>query len=65
MKLKDYLNEERIHPAYFAVTNGISITSIYRYLKGERPQFSTACKIEKVTNGKVTVEEMRGPNGKE
>ncbi len=59
MQLKGYFEKERIDPVAFAVENGISVTSIYRYMRGGRPHFKTACKIEKRTKGQVTVEELR------
>lgn len=61
MKLKEYFEEERIDPVLFAVTGGISITSIYRYMRGGRPHRKTACKIEQMTNRKVTVEDLLPP----
>lgn len=62
MKLKEYFEKGRIDPVAFAVQEGISVTSIYRYMNGGRPHFKTACKIEKATKGKVTVEDLRGQN---
>lgn len=61
MKLKEYLEKERIDPVLFAVTGGISVTSIYRYMRGGRPHRKTACKIEQMTQGKVSVEDLLPP----
>lgn len=62
MKLKEYFEKERIDPVAFAVKGGISVTSIYRYMKGKRPHRKTACKIEEMTHGKVSVEDLLPPN---
>lgn len=58
--LKEYFERNRIDPVQFAVENGISITSIYRYLRGARPTYKIACKIEKLTDGQVKLEDLRG-----
>lgn len=58
MKLKEYFIKERINPVAFSLESEISVTTIYRYLSGGRPHFKNACKIEKITLGKVTVEEL-------
>lgn len=60
MKLKEYFLENRIDPVRFAVDNGFSVTSIYRYLRGSRPHFPKAVCIEKATKGKVTIQDLRG-----
>lgn len=59
MNLKEYILEERIDPVRFAVENGFSVSSIYRYMRGERPHFLIAAQIEKATKGKVTVQDLR------
>jgi len=64
MKLKEYFEKNRIDPVEFAVKAGISVTSIYRYMRGERPHMKTAIKLEKLTKKNVTVEELRGEDGK-
>jgi hypothetical protein len=60
MKLQDYLLEEKTDPVRFAVDNGFSVASIYRYLKGGRPRFLIAVAIESATKGKVTIKDLRG-----
>ena len=58
MKLRDYFKKKRIDPVAFAVESGISVTSIYRYMKGRKPHRKTAYKIEELTGGEVTVEDL-------
>lgn len=60
MKLKEYFRIYRIDPVNFSVKSGISVSSIYRFLDGRTPSFTTAIKIEKATDGKVTFEDLRG-----
>lgn len=62
MKLKEYLEKHRIDPVAFALEIGISVTTIYRYMRGKPCHRKTAYKIEYQTKGKVTVEEMLGIN---
>ena len=62
MKLKDYFVQERIDPVRFAVDNGFSVTSIYRYMRGGKPHFPKAIALERATKGKVTVQDLRGIN---
>lgn len=59
MKLKEYFIENEIDPVRFAVDNGFSVSSIYRYMRGLRPHFLIAVTIEKATKGKVTVKDLR------
>lgn len=59
MTLKEYFEKNRIDPVVFAVQVGIGVTSVYRYLRGGIPHLKTAVKIEKHTNGAVTVDELR------
>ena len=59
VNLKEYLRIKRITPKDFALKTGIGMTSIYRYIKGTAPTFARACEIEKFTDGKVSVEELR------
>ena len=58
MKLKEYLEKERIDPVAFAVQIGISVSTIYRIMRDGNPTRKTAYKIEKMTGGKVRVEEL-------
>lgn len=62
MKLKDYLKTYDIDPTAFAVKAGISVSSLYRFLRGHTPNRTTARSIEKATNGIVTYQELRGIN---
>lgn len=62
MMLKEYFDKHRIDPFTFAYNTDISVTAIYRYLKGFKPHLKRAVKIEKATGGLVTVEELRGSN---
>ncbi len=58
MNLKEYFEKQRIDPVLFAVQCGVSVTSIYRYMRGGRPHRKTAYRIERMTGGKVTVENL-------
>lgn len=58
MKLKEYFDKERINPLAFALQVDVGITSIYRYMNGGRPNKKTAYRIEKLTKGQVTVEDL-------
>lgn len=60
MNLKDYLLKKNISPPRFAVDTGISLSTIYRYMNGERPTLLKAERIQKATNGMVTVKDLRG-----
>lgn len=60
MKLKDYLLKNRIEPEEFAKQSDLSKSSIYAYLRGRTPHRKTARIIENITNGQVTVEDLRG-----
>lgn len=59
MKLKDYLRRNKIHAVEFALSCGISISSLYSYLRGETtPRIEAAMKISRETKGKVSIEDM-------
>lgn len=58
MKLKEFLEKNRLDPVAFAVEVGISVTTIYRYMRGGFAHRNTAYRIERATKGLVTVEEM-------
>jgi hypothetical protein len=60
MKIREYIEKNRLDPVAFALSIGISVTTIYRYMAGRIPHRKTAYKIEEATNGLVTVEEMMG-----
>lgn len=59
MTLKEYFKTYNIDIVVFSAKTEISVVSLYRYLKGYRPHLNRAVKIEKATNGLVTVEELR------
>lgn len=58
MNLKQYIEKNRLDPVAFAVQVGISVSTIYRYMRGGASHRNTAYRIEKATQGLVTVEEM-------
>lgn len=60
MTLKEYLRQNQVDPVVFALQVGISVSTIYRYLRGQKCHTNTAYRIEKATKGLVTVEEMTG-----
>lgn len=60
MNLKQYFDKFRVDPLVFALKCKISVASVYRYKKGERPHLKTAVRIEKATNKAVTVTELMG-----
>lgn len=61
MKILEYMERERKSPDELWKKWKISKASFYYYLKGEkRPHFKTALRIEKETNGLVTIKDLRG-----
>lgn len=61
MNLKDFLVKKRLRPEDFARLAQVSHVTIYRLLKmkeGYAPHLSTLARIERVTEGMVSVEEM-------
>lgn len=58
MKLNDYFFKKRITAVEFANQHKISKTAIYRFIKGGRPSFTMCRKIEQITEGEVTVEDL-------
>ena len=66
MKLQNWLEEKRLSKTEFAKRIGITRHALYLYLKGKRqPRLDIALRIERVTNGEVTVEDLipRKPAG--
>ena len=62
MKLRDYLHKKRISQIDFAKIIGISETQLSRWLGGSRiPSRKNALKIEEVTEGKVSANELLFP----
>jgi len=64
MNLKDYLKKENISAIKFSKRLGVAESSVFRYLKGENATFKIAHRIQKLTNGEVTYEEMRNNSGR-
>ena len=62
MKLQDYLDFYGIKITSFAKKMGKSRVWIYKILNGHIPHASDAVLIEKITEGKVTKEELLFPN---
>ncbi len=60
MKLKEYLEKNRIDPVEFCVTVDIGISTVYRIMRGCPCNRNTAIRVERATKGIVTVEEMMG-----
>lgn len=60
MNLKEYIESPSVDINLFCYECGISISSIYRYIKGSKPNLRVAKKIELYTKGKVTVKDLRG-----
>lgn len=58
MNLKEYFEKEKMDPVVFAVRGGISVSSVYRYMRGERPHRKTAYKIQRMTKGMVSIEDL-------
>ena len=59
MTLKDYLEITGMSGYALAKLCKISYESIYRFTKGFRPSVKVAEKIERATNGKLTVQSLR------
>lgn len=65
MTLRDYLTKYRITVEEFAVRCKLSGASVWHYFAGRRkPTQKTAERIEKVSDGLVTVFEMRGKDAR-
>jgi len=55
MKLKNYLQENKIKPSIFAGQLGVSPSTITRLLRGERiPRIGLVAQIAKATNNAVS-----------
>lgn len=53
MQLDVYLQRQKISPAVFAQAVGVSTTTVYRWLSGERFPARHLKAIEKITHGAV------------
>lgn len=59
MQLEVYLESRNFEQKEFAEMVGISVASISNYLSGRRkPSLEIGRKIEQVTNGKVTIDDL-------
>ena len=59
MKLKSYLKKNKTTQTKFAEISGVKRCLLSTYITGCRyPSYRTALKIEKATNGEVTVLDM-------
>ncbi len=58
MKLRDYLYKNHIDPVEFSKLTGVSVPSIYRYMRGRTANLRIAYKIEKLTGGEVTIHDL-------
>jgi predicted transcriptional regulator len=66
MLLKQYIEKYKIDPVKFALDCNIRPSSIYSYLNGKRkPLQKKAEMIEKMSDGLVTVKELRGKDDRE
>ena len=65
MHLKEYLSKYRISVEEFAVRSTLSASSLWHYFSGRRrPTQKTAERIEKISDGLVTVKELRGSDAR-
>lgn len=55
MTLASYLSASNTSQAEFALAVGVKQPTVHRWLKGARPSWDTAAKIEKATNGAVPI----------
>lgn len=53
MQLRTYLQRGKIAPAVFASAVGVSVTTVYRWLAGDRFPLRHLDEIERVTHGAV------------
>lgn len=59
MNIPDYLDWSNTSRAEFAKELGVSLSTITHYIAGTRiPNLSIGRKIEKITKGKVTIDEL-------
>jgi DNA-binding transcriptional regulator YdaS (Cro superfamily) len=55
MKLTEYLAQEKLKPAHFALRLGVPASTVMRWIKGERtPSLASMDNISKATKGEVT-----------
>jgi transcriptional regulator with XRE-family HTH domain len=59
MELKDYLESRYLSRKEFAKLVGVNTATITNYIQGHRiPILAIALKIQEVTNGKVSVQDL-------
>lgn len=58
MQLLTYLKHQKISPAVFALAVGVSPTTVYRWLAGQRFPSRHLTQIKKVTRGHVTANDF-------
>lgn len=59
MKLRQYFEENSINITQFCKKNGLNVTTLYSILKGRDLYLSLALKIEDLTEGAVTAQDLR------
>lgn len=60
MTLNDYLKQQKIRAKRFAEEAGIPVSSVTRYLRGERGlSLESAIKASRATSGCVAIEQFR------
>lgn len=58
MKLQQYFDLHRTNKAAFCRDIGITPTGLQKILQGHGPNLETACSIENITNGLVSVKDL-------
>jgi len=58
MKLKEWMLKGGHTPASLGIRLGVHPASVYRYIKGQRPNIRVAQKIIKVSGGKVNLNDL-------
>lgn len=62
MQLEKYLLLKRMTPIDLAYMLKVSLSTVYRYLNGDKPKIRIARIIEEKTEKMVTVEDLMGNN---
>lgn len=61
MKIEEYLKKYRITKVEFAKRLGVNKSTVWNYISGRtRPTVSMAKKIDKESDGLITIKELRG-----
>jgi len=64
MLLNEYFDKYKIVPMAFALKLGVSLSTIYRFLKGEKTTSRTiANNVVRITDGEVSFDEMYKKKG--